>query len=114
MGLLRWQWANYPGTHTIRANLLLHLGTMPFFWLGTVLLLSGLSTLSWRTALSSLGCSLVPLVAQGFGHKRLETKAPAPFTSPWNFLARFSLKQWVTSPRYELSGGWSRAIRDAQ
>ena len=113
MELLRWQWDNYPGAHTSRANLLLHLGSMPFFWLGTVLLL-GAIVLSGSLVLLGFGCLLVPLIAQGFGHKRLEPKASAPFTSPWNFIARFALEQWVTFPRYVLSGGWGRAFRDAR
>lgn len=104
--LLRWQWAGYPGTHTSRGNLLLHLCTVPFFWAGTVLMLLGLPRLDGTWILAGSGCLLVPLAAQGFGHKRLETQAPAPFSSPWNFIARLSLEQWVTFPRFLLSGGW--------
>jgi hypothetical protein len=112
--LLRWQWANYPGTHTTRANLLLHICTMPFFWVGTLLLLAGLLSLSWLPAVLGFACLLVPLIAQGLGHRRLEPMAPAPFTSPWNFVARLTLEQWITFPRYVLSGGWGRAYRDAR
>lgn len=112
--LLRWQWANYPGTHATRANLLLHICTMPFFWAGTLLSLAGLLTLRWPPVVLGFACLLVPVIAQGFGHKRLEPNPPAPFTNPWNFVARLTLEQWITFPRYVLSGGWGRAYRDAR
>lgn len=112
-GLLRWQWANYPSAHRNRANLLLHLGTVPLFWAGTLVLLLALVRLSWPAAVTGVVCLLVPMVAQGFGHRRLEAEPPAPFTSPWNFIARLVLEQWITFPRYVLSGGWRRAFRDA-
>lgn len=114
VSLLRWQWDGYPRYHTTRANLLLHLCTMPFFWVGTGLLLLGLFTLAWPPAVAGFVCLLVPVIAQGFGHKRLETTPPAAFTSPWNFVARFCLEQWINFPRYVLSGGWGRAFRDAR
>lgn len=112
--LLRWQWDNYPGTHTTRVNLLLHICTMPFFWAGTALLLVSLLSLDWVWAPLGFGCLLVPLIAQGVGHKRLEPNTPAPFTSPLNFIARLALEQWITFPRYVLSGGWGQAFRDAR
>ena len=111
--LLRWQWAHYPGTHTRRANLLLHLCTAPLFWTGTLLMAKGLLGLEWRLVSAGILCLLPPVVAQGLGHKRLEPRAPEPFSGPWNFLARLFLEQWITFPRYVLSGGWSRAFRDA-
>lgn len=107
--LLRWQWSHYPEAHTTRANLLLHISTAPFFWAGTLLLLVGLFTLRWGLAVLGFACLLVPLIAQGLGHKRLESRPPRPFTGPWNFVARFCLEQWINFPRYVLSGGWGRA-----
>ena len=114
LDLLRWQWEGYPRYHTSRPNLLLHLCTMPLFWAGTVLLLVGLLTLSWATLVLGMVCLLVPVIAQGVGHQRLGSTPPAPFSSPWNFVARFVLEQWVNFPRYVLSGYWSRAFRDAR
>ena len=52
---------------------------------------------------------------QGRGHK-LEPMPPAPFTGPWNFIGRLIFEQWITFPRFVLSGGWARnlaASRDA-
>jgi len=110
MELLRWQWANYPDAHRSPANLLLHLFTAPFFWVGTVLLLVGLFTLGGGAAALGFACLLVPLLVQGLGHKRLETRPPVPFTGPWNFVARFCLEQWINFPRFVLSGGWWQAF----
>lgn len=105
--LLRWQWRNYPGNHMTRGNLLLHIFTVPFFWAGTVCLVLGLVDLSWRFLVLGPVCILVPLIAQGRGHK-LEPNPPAKFTSPWNFIARLFLEQWITFPRFVFSGGWWR------
>jgi hypothetical protein len=112
--LLRWQWEGYPRYHVTHANLLLHLVSAPFFWAGTLLLLWGLLTLDWVEVVLGIVCLLVPVIAQGVGHKRLEATPPAKFTSAWNFMARFTLEQWVNFPRFLLSGGWVRAFRDAR
>ena len=108
--LLRWQWQAYPGNHVTRVNLLLHIFTVPFFWAGTVLLVLGLAGLSWPLLVLGSACILVPLIAQGRGHK-LEPMPPAKFTGPWNFVARLFLEQWITFPRFVLTGGWWRNYR---
>ena len=112
--LLRWQWDNYPGTHSARGNLIMHLVTVPLFWAGTLLLIDSLVRPELRLDLAGIAGVMLPVVAQGFGHKRLEPRAPAPFTSPWNFMARLVLEQWVTFPGDVLSGGWGRAFRVAR
>ncbi len=105
--LLRWQWDNYPGTHRTRANLLLHIVTAPLFLAGTVLMaVAALRFSGWATV-AGTGGILAALVAQGRGHK-LEPMPPAPFSGPWNFIARLFLEQWITFPRFVLSGGWRR------
>ena len=108
--LLRWQWEEYPKAHRHRTNLLLHIATAPLFLAGTVLLVASALTLSGLTAILGLAGILAALVAQGRGHK-LESVPPAPFTGPWNFMARLFLEQWITFPRYVLTGGWRRAWR---
>jgi hypothetical protein len=108
--LLRWQWEGYPRYHGRRANLLLHLFSVPFFWAGTVLLITALITLRWPLLAVAAGCMLLALIIQGRGHK-LEAEPPAKFASPWNFIARFCLEQWINLPRFILSGGWQRAYR---
>jgi hypothetical protein len=58
---------------------------------------------------------LLPLVAfvlQAVGHKR-EANAPEPFRSPLDVLARILVEQFITFPRFVLSGGFARAWRSA-
>jgi hypothetical protein len=47
---------------------------------------------------------------QGRGH-RLEGVAPIPFRGPIDVVSRIFVEQWVTFPRYVLSGGLARAWR---
>jgi hypothetical protein len=53
---------------------------------------------------------VLSIALQGRGHKR-EAIPPDPFTGPGNAIARIFLEQWVTFPRFLLSGGWSEAFR---
>jgi hypothetical protein len=55
----------------------------------------------------------VSIALQGRGH-RGEPVPPVPFSSSGNALARIFLEQWITFPRFVLSGGWSRALRGAR
>lgn len=113
--LLRWQWEGYAGYHRSRTNLLLHICVVPLFWVGTVLLVMGLLRLAWVELVAGAACILASVVVQGRGHK-LEPTPPAPFTSSWNFIGRLCFEQWITFPRFLLSGGWARnlaASRDA-
>jgi Protein of unknown function (DUF962) len=105
--LLRWQWEGYSQYHRNRANLLLHVFVVPLFWLGTLLLIAAAVRLHWVYLAAGAGCSVVSVAVQGRGHK-LEPVPPAPFTSPWNFLGRLVFEQWITFPRFLLSGGWQR------
>jgi hypothetical protein len=50
----------------------------------------------------------LPLILQGRGHKG-EPRPPIRFSSPFNFVARFFLEQWINLPRFLLSGGFTRA-----
>lgn len=108
-GLLAWQLHHYPENHRDRRNLLLHIVTVPVFQLGTVLLAASFFRSPWL-ALPGL-VSMVGVVAlQGRGHA-LETAAPIPFLSPFDAVARIFVEQWVTFPRFVLSGGLARAWR---
>ena len=111
-GLLAWQWSLYPGNHADRHNLLLHLVAVPLFQLGTVVLATApLTALGW--ALPGLGAMGVAMALQGRGH-RLETVGPVPFRGPFDALSRIFVEQWVTFPRFVLSGGFARAWRSAR
>jgi hypothetical protein len=108
--LLRWQGEGYPRYHRSRGNLLIHVAAVPVFLLGSVGLLSSAVLLSWKLGVASLVGMVASMAAQGRGH-RLEAVPPEPFTGPANALARVVLEQWVTFPRFVLSGGWARALR---
>jgi hypothetical protein len=105
--LLSWQWQGYPTNHVTRANLVLHIVTVPAFLAGlAAALASPLLGLPWL--LAGLGAMAIALVAQGLGH-RGEPAAPVPFTGPGDFASRFLVEQLVTFPRFVASGGWRRA-----
>jgi hypothetical protein len=112
-GLLAWQWEGYPRYHRSRANLLLHIVLVPVFLVGNILLIVGAIRLSWSAALAGLLSMAVSMMFQGRGH-RGESEPAVPFSSPANALARIFLEQWITFPRFVLSGGWRRALRNAR
>lgn len=110
--LLRWQWDGYPRYHRSRANLLLHIVVVPLFLAGNLAILIGLATLSWVHAVVGIAGTGLSLALQDRGH-RTELVPPEPFTSPLNAIARLVCEQWITFPRFVLSGGWSDALRKA-
>jgi hypothetical protein len=108
-GLLQWQLALYPGNHRARSNLIVHALTVPWFWMGTLALLS-----APRTGLVSAGAGLAAMVLavflQGRTHAR-EAVAPVPFRGPLDVVARIFVEQWITFPRFVLGGGFAAAWR---
>jgi len=111
--LIRWQWAGYARYHQSRANLLIHIVAVPLFLLGTLGFAAALVQLSAMLLGVSLGCVIVAIALQGRGH-RMEPVPPEPFSGPVNFIARLFLEQWITFPRFVVSGGWSAALRKAR
>lgn len=109
-GLARWQWDGYPLYHQARTNLLIHIVLVPVFLGGNIALIAGLVRLSWAMALAGLAAMIISFAAQGYGHGR-EANPSIPFSGPANAFARIFLEQWVTFPRFFLTGGWSRALR---
>jgi hypothetical protein len=109
-GLLAWQLRNYPAGHRDRRNLALHAATAPLFVAGTCALVLTPLAGPWLLAFA-VPALLLPLLAQGRGH-RLEASRPSPFLGPGDFAARLFVEQWVTFPRYVLSGGFARAWRE--
>lgn len=108
-GLLTWQLREYPGGHTDRRNLLLHAITVPLFMAGTLGLLVAPFTSIWLLA-AAVPAMILCLALQGRGH-RLEAREPAPFRGPLDAVARLSLEQWITFPRFVLGGGFTRNWR---
>jgi hypothetical protein len=110
--LLRWQWDGYPRYHQSRANLLIHIVAVPLFLVGTVALVVALVQVSPTGLAIALGSIIVAVALQGRGH-RLESIPPEPFSGPVNFVSRLFLEQWVTFPRFVVSGSWGAALRKA-
>src|SRR5215813_14179238 len=94
-GLLAWQWGDYPAKHRNPGNLVIHIVAIPLFMLGCV----GVS----------LGMMVAAVVLEGIGH-RLEPEPPAPFDRFPDFVKRFFVEQWVTFPRFVLSGRYLRNL----
>lgn len=111
--LIDWQQQGYARNHQSRPNLLLHIILVPLFMLGNVALLAGLLWLFWPLAISGLVASVLAIALQGVGHKG-EAVAPEPFSSVANAISRIFLEQWVTFPRFVLTGGWLHALRSVR
>ncbi len=111
--LLRWQWKGYPKYHQSRPNLLIHIVAVPLFLLGTIVLVGAIAQLSLLLLAVAIVCVFVAVALQGRGH-RLEPVPPEPFSGPLNFVSRLFFEQWVTFPRFVLSGGWLAALRKAR
>ena len=116
--LLEWQWNDYAEKHCHRGNLLIHIVAVPLFWLGALeafggllLLLLGvpgaLGMLLWAAVL--MGGSLF---AQSRGHA-LEAVPPDRFSSIKDFARRIAAEQFITFPRFVLTGGWYENLRKA-
>ena len=108
--LLEWQWTGYSTYHRSRANLLVHILVVPLFLAGNVGLIIGLFQRSWVLSLASTFTMLASVALQGFGHRQ-EHVPPEPFSGVGNAVSRIFFEQWITFPRFVVSGGWLRALR---
>ena len=108
--LLRWQWEGYARVHRSRTNLLIHIVVVPLFVLGNTGLIVALLEKSVALGAVSLATMIVSVALQRRGHKQ-EQVPPEPFTGPANAISRIFLEQWVTFPRFVISGKWFRAFR---
>jgi hypothetical protein len=109
LGLLAWQWSVYPAGHRNGLNLTLHILTAPLFLLGTVAVVAS-PLVGWQLGLIGVLGMLFAFAAQMTGHKS-ELSPPKPFRGPFDVLARFFVEQWITFPRYVVSGGFGHAWR---
>lgn len=110
--LLRWQWSLYGDNHRARATLLVHVATVPLFLAGTVVALAAPLLGGWF-ALLGAAAMVVAVALQGRTHKA-EATAPVPFTGAADVVSRIFVEQWVTFPRFVLSGSFGRAWRAAK
>ncbi len=111
--LLAWQWSDYVAKHRDRGNLLIHIVAVPLFQLATLVLLGALLGRSLTAAVVAVLLMGVALVLQGRGHRR-EAERPVPFEGAADFASRLVVEQWITFPRFVLSGAWSENLRRAR
>jgi hypothetical protein len=109
--LLAWQWAGYDANHRDRRNLAIHIATVPLFIVGSALAIAA-PLVGWIAAPAGLATAAFAVAAQGRGHRR-EAVAPVPFAGTGDVVTRIVVEQWVTFPRFVLSGGFARAWRAA-
>ena len=102
----------YRRVHASRANLVIHLFAVPLFVASfPIALYFGAIGVS-STAFLSGGLAVLAMALQAAGH-RLEPRPPAPFAGPVDFLRRWFTEQYLTFPRFMVSGDWWRAFRDS-
>jgi hypothetical protein len=111
--LLQWQYASYEKFHRSRVNLLIHIVAVPLVVISSVALTIALFRLAWLSLAINSALIGVFMALQGLGHAR-ETHPPEPFTGATNAISRIFLEQWITFPRFVLSGGWWRALQRSQ
>lgn len=108
-GLLNWQWLGYSRNHRDRLNLVLHIVAVPAFVAGILAMLSLASKGFFAGAAVAFVFAAAAFAVQGIGHKR-EAQAPVPFDGPGDFVARVFAEQFITFPRFVLSGNWMRNL----
>lgn len=100
----------YPKYHRNRVNLLIHLVAVPLF----VASVFGALWFAFQGQLFLAAAFLIgpaiSLASQGYGHK-LEEAPPIPFSGPGNYIKRILIEQFLSFPRFVISGGWFAAFR---
>lgn len=106
LSLLEWQWQNYGEAHRNKTNLIVHLFAVPMFIVAIFGIAIAIARLSLLIGAASLVAIVLSLALQGKGHA-LEKKRASSFTGVQDFVSRMLAEQFVTFPRFLLSGGWS-------
>ena len=105
--LLQWQWKDYAKYHQHKTSLMLHIVAVPLFMVANLLLLVGLFNLSAALSIAAIAGIGLSLAIQGRAHK-MEPVPSVPFSGPVKAISRLFFEQWITFPRFVLSGGWYR------
>ena len=111
------QWRDYSDRHRNKVNLLIHIVTVPLVWWSTFLIIGGLLLMLlgvgglkfWVYAAVFIGLSLF---AQSYGNG-MEAIKPKPIGSPKDFAMNAIAEQFITFPRFVLSGDWLRNFQSA-
>ena len=108
--LLDWQWSDYAAKHRNRVNLLIHIFAVPAFELAVIALAASVFMHSGMLAIYALALLIVAFAAQGIGHRR-EREQPTPFAGPADTVTRILAEQFITFPRFVLTGKWLRNLK---
>ncbi|HEX4891898.1 MAG TPA: hypothetical protein VFV47_01320 [Hyphomicrobiaceae bacterium] len=115
--VLNQQWDGYEDRHRNKVNLMIHIVTVPLVWFaalqvfgGLVLMLVGVGGLKmWIYAAILI---TIALVAQRQGNAMEQAPSTAP-GNPKDFAIHAAAEQFVTFPRFVLTGGWLRNLQSA-
>ena len=110
--LLEWQWSRYDASHRNRNNLLIKIVAVPLFWIGAVNFVVPLVFAGLVHALGGAILMAVSLFLQAKGQE-MEGKPAEPSSDARDFVRRVVAEQFVTFPRFVLSGGWWRNLKTA-
>jgi hypothetical protein len=110
--LLSWQWEGYPRFHGDRVNLAIHIVAVPSFIASAAALAASLATTRWAVAAGSLLTLAAAFLVQGMGHGREVTPA-IPFAGLTDAVTRILAEQFITFPRFVITGAWCAAFRNA-
>ena len=102
---------DYDPYHQHPTNLVLHILAVPFFVIGTLLMLWALVLGHWLSAAGFFVLPALSLAVQGVGHK-MEVRPPEPFSGPANFLARVFAEQFFRFWVFVFSGRWLHVVGD--
>jgi hypothetical protein len=110
--ILECQWKGYTQYHASKLNLIIHIVCVPLFVWGNVAFLASLFKGQFMGMVAALIVMGAAFSLQGIGHKAETTRA-VPFSSASNAFKRILLEQWVTFPKFVISGGWWKALNAA-
>jgi len=110
--LLEWQWSHYDANHRNRNNLLIKIVAVPLFWIGAVNFVVPLVFAGLVHALGGAILMAASLFLQAKGQE-MESKPAEPSDSARDFVRRVLAEQFVTFPRFVISGGWWRNFNAA-
>ncbi len=110
--LLEWQWSRYDANHRHRNNLLIKIVAVPLFWIGAVNFVVPLVFAGLVHALGGAILMAASLFLQAKGQE-MEGKPAEPSSDARDFVRRALAEQFVTFPRFVVSGGWWRNLKTA-
>ncbi len=108
--IIDWQWKGYHLYHASKLNLLLHIVFVPLFVWANVGLIASLLRGQLVAVVAAAIVMLLAFAFQGIGHKG-ESVPSVPFSSVGSAIKRILIEQWITFPKFVISGAWLKALR---